>query len=369
VETSDVKRISSIFITIILALLVLASPLSAQKLVSDFEIATERTNYVCRFNEIDEIELFTRPAEREGLWNPTDFNLELNTIRTKKRRWRKIFIARRSGARTKSIRIQRAKKRWRYFRRMERQLRACGQSLAIEGEIDPCVEMVAPMAVDESSFAHLRIIQGKSCSPQNSPVVKLEIVHPYATGTCSGTMLDEYTVLTAAHCVDSNPHRITVHSGRQSVAAYSYTPHPSYSANTLKGIEAYDVAVIKTSMPLKGPYASLVYGAVATGEQAIISGYGQDSDGNAGALRAVALELSYVDTDTIATRYHRTRNNGNTCFGDSGGPLFVSRQGEWVIAGVISNGDKQDCGPGDISRYANLTQQSLRSFILDFAEE
>jgi hypothetical protein len=48
-----------------------------------------------------------------------------------------------------------------------------------------------------------------------------------------------------------------------------------------------------------------------------------------------------------ATLPQSVRRPGNTCNGDSGGPLFAEVNGRAALVGVTSGGKPGDCGPGD----------------------
>ena len=99
------------------------------------------------------------------------------------------------------------------------------------------------------------------------------------------------------------------------------------------------------------------------GENAIIAGYGVDENGNADAstLKAGNVIIGDVSSYGISTFYDGS--GANTCFGDSGGPIFVNRNNEWLLAGVTSNGESENCGVGDRSNYANLVDPNVKDWV------
>ena len=50
---------------------------------------------------------------------------------------------------------------------------------------------------------------------------------------------------------------------------------------------------------------------------------------------------------------------GDSCTGDSGGPLTIENRGRWVLAGIISWGDADGCG--GIGKYSVYTRVSIYS--------
>ncbi|MCB0337131.1 MAG: trypsin-like serine protease, partial [Bdellovibrionales bacterium] len=102
-------------------------------------------------------------------------------------------------------------------------------------------------------------------------------------------------------------------------------------------------------------------GGFTAGETMVISGFGINSNDVDSVFRAGLMALDSFSTVGITAKYNGT--GSNTCSGDSGGPLLMSRDGEWKLVGATSNGLLQKCGPGDTSNFVNLSDPSVKSFI------
>lgn len=159
-------------------------------------------------------------------------------------------------------------------------------------------------------------------------------------GLCSGTVIASRWVVTAAHCleggvsgavfalgndVDSPSKVINVASGRQ---------HPQYDANNIVN----DIALIRLASDAgvtPVPRASSL--DQSEGEALTFVGFGITSGGasNSGIKRSVTMPLAQLDPTTFS---YGVRGK-NTCSGDSGGPAFITQNGQVRIAGVTSYGD------------------------------
>ena len=115
-------------------------------------------------------------------------------------------------------------------------------------------------------------------------------------------------------------------------------------------VSSYDIAIVK----INGTFAvnpvpimtKIVSGKV------IIAGYGEDEHGNSNILRAAYAKIYRNHQSVVTTRYDDTKTQ--TCFGDSGGPLFVRINGQLAVYGITSVGNSSNCKSGDITSYTAL---------------
>ena len=222
-----------------------------------------------------------------------------------------------------------------------------------------------PQSRDDNLFA--RIISGDSCTVGGSGVVRLRLVGSQGRQfLCSGTVVSNRVVLTAAHCLDDVSSsesiiRADVFAGGGTFSTTNLAFHPNFDGPD----EANDVGVIVTNsnLPTNGYSIIRSSSSLRLNEDLVIAGYGLDENNRSGILRAGYNTISSFNSRSISLRFFDTNGDTNTCSGDSGGPLFVQRDNTWVLAGITSNGVRADCGVGDVSNFANLLDSSNRSFI------
>jgi V8-like Glu-specific endopeptidase len=198
---------------------------------------------------------------------------------------------------------------------------------------------------------------------------------------CSGTLLNSRIFLTAGHCTESPAAHVEiwfdadVESG---IPANGYpfdgdvggTPHthPQYNPNAFY---LYDLGVVVLDQPMRvSKYGKLpaldVLDALATkrGTQNVTFtavGYGlQESFPDAASWQENNVRVRMVahpKLDQINTGFtgdfslllSNNANTGGTCFGDSGGPNFISNSN--VVGGVTSYGINGNCaGTGGVYR-------------------
>ncbi|MEU6681344.1 serine protease [Streptomyces sp. NPDC046925] len=205
---------------------------------------------------------------------------------------------------------------------------------------------------------------------------------------CGGSLVTADTVMTAAHCLVNDagkplkPKKLQVAVGRtvlsksgqgqiRNVARDGVVVHPRY----LKGQEAYDVAFIQLSKPVKGiaPIALPTQGTdalIRPGQKATVAGWGNtdtDLPNTPDRLRQVKVPiLSHTECGTSYGEYDSKVNfcagveTKDSCQGDSGGPIFRNVPGRRapIQIGVVSYGD--GCGAqGAPGVYTSVSSSKL----------
>ena len=219
--------------------------------------------------------------------------------------------------------------------------------------------------VGGTSGVTARIINGSACPVGNSPVVELFMLDVGGDifGACTGTVVAPRVIISAAHCFPLGTTGAIVVTGSGSLNASSFHVHPGYSEAPGSIFEENDVAVVLVNQDLPTRVSGILSSNnFSLGEAAIIGGYGLDEFGGSGTLRAAPTVIARFSAISVTITYSGSGTFGNTCSGDSGGPIFVNRGGSWVLGGVTSNGLLENCGPGDTSNFANITDPVNQNF-------
>jgi hypothetical protein len=198
---------------------------------------------------------------------------------------------------------------------------------------------------------------------------------------CTGSIIDQDIVVTAAHCVDGvSPDSIQVMftldvtmsfllgtptstSGPDSVhPVYGAVADPQYSTS---GIDRHDIAIIrfKGLMP-DGYQAATLLGDSAplnSGEAVVLAGYGSTNpvlSSSVGQLRKadVSVDQMLGQTEVVLNE----KNGAAACWGDSGGPAFVQLDSSSLLLWGLTNRPYPDANPTCIgeSVYTRITRYS-----------
>ena len=200
-----------------------------------------------------------------------------------------------------------------------------------------------------SACSALKINEGESCEGGVPTVAAvLTVGQNNGIGTCTGTLISQTAVLTAAHCVSGRPKGIVISLPGHVRTASQYFIHPGYRpiqyGSTVGTI--FDLAVVKFNDPIPvGPAPILLSkGAPEPGEELVAYGVGVDEQGTAyldrlqsGDVEIKATYLTFAGVNNGLLYETVSDGSGNTCKGDSGGPILArNSSGQWGIVAITS---------------------------------
>ncbi|MEY4615135.1 MAG: hypothetical protein RJB66_95 [Pseudomonadota bacterium] len=175
---------------------------------------------------------------------------------------------------------------------------------------------------------------------------------------CTGSLIAESYVLTAAHCVAKEPKNLRVFFGNSldTITAVNKVIGAviptTWGQKFLEPSDWGDIAVLKISGQLPQGYrptSLLTEDNLQTGQVTILAGYGlADAIKKEGSGLLRKTSVSIADPKHGKTEVSLDQRNGSgACHGDSGGPAYVLTTAGHALWGVTSRGlndPNDDCG-------------------------
>lgn len=201
-----------------------------------------------------------------------------------------------------------------------------------------------------------KIVGGEVVPPGGWPTVGALLLRDGSI--CTGTLIDQDTLLTAGHCfLFSDPRHVyfgdAMFSGEGlTVATTQFNVHPQFCGQTECRDEAYDFAYVDLeTSPGLAPSPLLLTqdewdATMYAGATVDLVGFGVSEPGSSdvdGVKRQVTTTITHFSPQALQLR--AGADGKDSCNGDSGGPAFVVGSSGPLLAGVLSEGS-DPCGAG-----------------------
>lgn len=227
------------------------------------------------------------------------------------------------------------------------------------------------------------IIGGKQVT-KKSEIAKttVSLINTEQGTLCTGSILSDEVVITAAHCADGNPKNMQISFGPKSFGVAvrpvsEYRVSPVWMVRHDQEKNNGDIALIRFTggVPESFHAVSVMKNShkLSDGESVTLAGFGISNGvtgAGSGKLRSVDVKIDDAQYSATEVSIDQTKHKG-ACHGDSGGPAFVQgNDGEILLWGVTSRGinDPLDHCAGDsiytkISPYTRWINSVTRSWI------
>jgi hypothetical protein len=256
--------------------------------------------------------------------------------------------------------------------------------------MNACIKslLISAVVVSSSAFAETGGRLVKSSDPIAASTVGLRFLDGENEGGCSGTIIADNLILTAAHCLKGSVPEISfgadMNNPVQTVSG-DFMFIPSDYNDATEAQNRHDIGLIKFSGGLPSGFhpVSLVApsrsAAVAEGVPSksalhvftpiIVAGYGIDRLGappsHFGELKRARLHVSIFRASRTERQALQT-SFGGICPGDSGGPAFIEKKGTlylWGVNNLISGAKSPISRCGFMGTYADVSSPELATWL------
>ncbi|MEZ4437847.1 MAG: trypsin-like serine protease [Polyangiaceae bacterium] len=186
----------------------------------------------------------------------------------------------------------------------------------------------------------------------------------YVEMGCSGTLVTPKIVLTACHCFQGFGGNPDVFFGSNIYQSGTWIPSVHHEVHPGQCVGPGDLAMITLSQP--GPATPIPVNdrdlANYIGDTVRVVGFGVTSENgsNSGQKRVGTSPLSQVQGGEM---YCDPTVQSGTCYGDSGGPNFMTFEGKEYLVGATSYGTEA-CGSGyDVSARTDSYYDWIQGYI------
>ncbi|XP_074820008.1 coagulation factor X isoform X2 [Natator depressus] len=210
---------------------------------------------------------------------------------------------------------------------------------------------------------HTRIVGGNDCLPGECPWQAL-LINEDKEGFCGGTILNQFYILTAAHCINQSKiikvvvgevDRDKEENTEMMISVEKIFVHGKFVLATYD----YDIALIKLKEPIKFsryvipaclPDVEFANEILMNQKSGTVSGFGRLFEHGRVSNKLQVLEVPYIDRNSCkqTTNFAITENmfcagydnvTKDACQGDSGGPHVTKYKDTYFVTGIVSWGE------------------------------
>lgn len=190
--------------------------------------------------------------------------------------------------------------------------------------------------------------------PDAVTVQRYTVVVMGAKGRCTGAVVAQDIVLTAAHCLEAGKLRVVTSFRPASFTDVTQAVrHPNYRAAE-RG--SPDLAILKLAKPLPASFSPVHLEPrwVNSGADLVVAGYGKSADNDKGTNLVLRTVLQHVANrySTYLTLKGVGESAAGAAPGDSGGPVFSYRGLYALVAIMVGHADRYTIAISIAPNYA-----------------